>query len=101
MLNFCALKNITPYSRNHLNLKLEAKKVQPWVLTIYTNHPEKFEVVGEQTATMYNINQLNRVKRMEKLHPPNLSPCFLKLPNWNGMNHLFFQHEFLDFPCKW
>ena len=29
MLNFCALKNITPYSRNHLNLKLEAKKVQP------------------------------------------------------------------------
>ena len=29
MLNFCALKNITPYSRNHVNLKLEAKKVQP------------------------------------------------------------------------
>ena len=29
MLNFYALKNITPYSRNHLNLKLEVKKVQP------------------------------------------------------------------------
>ena len=86
MLNFCALKNITPYSRNHLNLKLEAKKVQPglvvcthtthkegprsWVLTIYTNHPEKLEVVGEQTATMYNPNQLNRVKRMEKIASP-------------------------------
>ena len=41
MLNFCALKNITPYSRNHLNLKLEAKKVQPGlVVCTPTTHKE-------------------------------------------------------------
>ena len=37
-----------------------------WVLTIYTNHPEKLEVVGEQTATKYNPNHAEQSKENGK-----------------------------------
>ena len=53
------------------------KRESAGVLTIYTNHPGgnllhkhktvKFDVVGEQPATKYYPDQLNRLKRVEKL----------------------------------
>ena len=65
LLTFCSgrgnLLLRTPIHHNTLNNIYIIRK--PWVLTIYTNHPGgnpvrkhktiKFEVVGEQPATMY------------------------------------------------
>ena len=58
------------------------------MLTIYTNHPGgnlkhklkavKFDLVGEQPATRYYPNQLNRLKREEKLHRLKSQPIFSK-----------------------
>ena len=47
-------------------------------------------------------NQLNRLKRVEKLHRHKSQPIFfLKPPKWNGAKHVTFQPEFPAFPCKW
>ena len=81
-----------------------------WVLTIYTKHPGgnpvlkhksvKFDVVGAQPATKYFPNQLNRLKRVEKLHRLKSQPIFLKLPKRNGANHLIFQPKYPVFFIK-
>ena len=44
-------------------------------------------------------NQLNRPKRVEKLHRLKSQPIFLKLPKRNGANHLIFQPDFC-FPMQ-
>ena len=56
------------------------------MLTVYSNHPGgnlvhklkavKFDLVGEQLATRYFPNQLNRLKRVEKLHRLKTQPIF-------------------------
>jgi len=56
------------------------------IVDIYTHHPGgilvhkhntiKFDVVGEQPATKYYPNQLNRLRRVEKLHRLKLRSIF-------------------------
>ena len=56
------------------------------MLTVYSNHPGgnlvhklkavKFDLVGEQLATRYFPNQLNRLKRVEKFHRLKTQPIF-------------------------
>ena len=60
----------------------------------------KFDVVGAQPATKYFPNQLNRLKRVEKLHRLKSQPIFLKLPKRNGANHLIFQPKYPVFFIK-
>ena len=57
---------------------------------------------GRSTGYTVYQNQLNRPKRIEKLHHlTNHGPYFLKLPIQNGPNHLIFQLLFSVFLCKW
>ena len=51
------------------------------IVYIYTNHPggilvDKLDVVGEQPASKYYPNQLNRLNKVEQLHRLKLQSIF-------------------------
>ena len=117
--NFLSPPHLKIWIRHCLPTCLPTCSSTPWpaymltymgtgVFTIYTNqlggnllHYRKvYEIWCGGRSTGYTVyqNQLNRPKRVEKLHHlTNHGPYFLKLPIQNGPNHLIFELLFSVF----
>ena len=77
-------------------------KPSGWKYVVHTNKTIKSDVVYEPPTTC-NVypKQMNRLKRVEKLHPLKSQPISPEDSQTESASHLIFHTEYTVFPCKW